>query len=711
MLDNQRIEKHSFSFLFSKVVRFFALAIFCLTLFTGIYLSRSYAIKIDEESRQKSLQNIAESISQAVMSYTHICDAIAASDNILKCANPETTYAYAAFYANSIQAEISQIVSVSTVERSQMALFFLNKHIIVTPSQYYLGTSYSTFSSYFYNDGLTMDMISEHLDKNVWNTFCVGNRSWLVRTICIDENPEAFIVLELDLPNIFAASDGEIVFIGNDTECVYSNLLGVTNAQYNQVLENTSKSRNFTIDNKNYTFSKNVFSNVGLNILVGLPYKLINREFIVNVLWLIIIIVLVILTTLIVHKYEAIDYYDGDEAAADIISAPLDSFGLGLLLQGVLKSTDKKTESMTKQCLTAIGINPENDYFVIGLSYLEDSQGLFQASEHHGNQSNENIIPQFVLNNLLQDLLFDKRMGALGAIDDYYIALAERYDQESSAYISEICDRLTTFCIENLGISLAVTQPILTSGNGLKDAVEHTLSEISHHDFWRYSEKNTAPNNSNESSEIFFKLLDKMHKCFENEKFDEASSIFDDMLENYLPTDTRSISIAKNRVNIMFDMLVSVSGAQINEGAVELMDLDNITDFRNASKKLFSDLIHRQKMDTINLPSQSRINNIKDYVYDHLSDNDLSVSTIADHFGLNMTYLSRIFKENTGVNLLEYIQRTRVSAAKELLRTESVKDASINTGFGDMQSFVRVFKKYEGITPAEYKRLLTQTDH
>ena len=71
---------------------------------------------------------------------------------------------------------------------------------------------------------------------------------------------------------------------------------------------------------------------------------------------------------------------------------------------------------------------------------------------------------------------------------------------------------------------------------------------------------------------------------------------------------------------------------------------------------------------------------------------------------MNAAYLSRAFKDGTGTNLLEFIQRTRIAAAKKLLQEYAVKEVSTMVGFADAQSFVRTFRKYESVSPAEYKR-------
>lgn len=688
-----------------KVFRFIAVSAVFLALFCGVHISRTTVIAHEAEARQQRLQSAAENVSDVMMSYTHVCDAIAASSNVRQCAGAEFTQTYtASSYAYLIRAELLQIISVTKIERSQVALFFLNSPIIVTPSQYYINSPLATFFSRWYKDGPTLEMVLERLD-NTWNTFCIGDRSWLIRTIYADAKPAAFIILELDLRNLASVSENEIVLIGSDTECVYSNVPDVSNEVYFQVLESTKNDRDFPLHGKTYTASKNVFSTANLNILVGVPRQIVGAEFAVSVFWPVAIAALVFLTVVILRRFLVENYgSQADTDGATAASEPIlcDPLSLGLIFQRILKVPEEKAEPLIQRCLTAAGIDSERDCFIIGFSYLEDSQGLFQPSDVQG--KHEYVTPHFVLNNLLQDFLFNKRAGTLGSVDNYFIALAERFGQETVEDVGALCHQLTAFYQEHLGVSLAATQPILTCKSDLKKAIETTLNEITHRSFWRSEGKNAA-SRSDENSMVFFKLLGKMRLCFENEKFEEASGIFDEIIESHLPTNTKDISIAKNRIYTMFDMLVSVTGTQLDGFAMEIRNMDSIVDFRNASKQLLNDLIERQQINAVQTSSQARINSVKSYVHTYLTSNDLNVSTIAEHFGLNKAYLSRIFKESTGMNLLEYIQRTRVDAAKEMLCTRSVKETAAETGFGDMQSFVRAFKKYEGITPAEYKKL------
>ena len=70
-------------------------------------------------------------------------------------------------------------------------------------------------------------------------------------------------------------------------------------------------------------------------------------------------------------------------------------------------------------------------------------------------------------------------------------------------------------------------------------------------------------------------------------------------------------------------------------------------------------------------------------------------------------YVSRIFKEQIGINYNDYINEKRIEKAKELLcKPElSIKDISDQTGFGSPQHFSRTFRKYTDISPSQYREL------
>ncbi len=97
--------------------------------------------------------------------------------------------------------------------------------------------------------------------------------------------------------------------------------------------------------------------------------------------------------------------------------------------------------------------------------------------------------------------------------------------------------------------------------------------------------------------------------------------------------------------------------------------------------------------------------NIKIYLQQNLSK-DITQDFIASLFYLNRSYLSHVFKERTGQKFIDYLNSLRIEKAKELLTTTNQKLYTIAkaVGYDNVKYFFRVFKKYTGMTPENYRQ-------
>ncbi|OAS20626.1 AraC family transcriptional regulator [Paenibacillus oryzisoli] len=93
------------------------------------------------------------------------------------------------------------------------------------------------------------------------------------------------------------------------------------------------------------------------------------------------------------------------------------------------------------------------------------------------------------------------------------------------------------------------------------------------------------------------------------------------------------------------------------------------------------------------------------YMEEHYA-NPLSITEIAERIGVSSGHLSRTFKAEIGKSMLEYLTEFRIKKSKELLsaRSDSLQEIGLAVGYHDVQSFIRFFKKYEGMTPGEYRK-------
>ncbi|MBQ8596970.1 MAG: response regulator [Lachnospiraceae bacterium] len=102
--------------------------------------------------------------------------------------------------------------------------------------------------------------------------------------------------------------------------------------------------------------------------------------------------------------------------------------------------------------------------------------------------------------------------------------------------------------------------------------------------------------------------------------------------------------------------------------------------------------------------SGSIIETAKDYI-NHNYHKDISLDEVSRVVNISPYYFSKIFKEDTNENFIEYLTGVRINKAKELLDTTeySMKEICSMVGYSDPNYFSRSFKKNVGVTPTEYK--------
>lgn len=80
----------------------------------------------------------------------------------------------------------------------------------------------------------------------------------------------------------------------------------------------------------------------------------------------------------------------------------------------------------------------------------------------------------------------------------------------------------------------------------------------------------------------------------------------------------------------------------------------------------------------------------------------ITLEEVADHLYLNSSYFSRLFKKETGETFVEYMTRMKMERAREMLSDTSaaVEEVALALGYDNRSYFVKLFKKYYGISPS-----------
>lgn len=105
--------------------------------------------------------------------------------------------------------------------------------------------------------------------------------------------------------------------------------------------------------------------------------------------------------------------------------------------------------------------------------------------------------------------------------------------------------------------------------------------------------------------------------------------------------------------------------------------------------------------------SKQRLKRIETFIKCNYNHN-ISIDDIARHIGMNRSALCTFFKHHTGITLITYLNRHRMEVAKNLLRHYelTIQEICYESGFCDLPYFCRLFRKNEGMSPGEYRKLL-----
>ncbi|MGX4433990.1 helix-turn-helix domain-containing protein, partial [Clostridioides difficile] len=99
------------------------------------------------------------------------------------------------------------------------------------------------------------------------------------------------------------------------------------------------------------------------------------------------------------------------------------------------------------------------------------------------------------------------------------------------------------------------------------------------------------------------------------------------------------------------------------------------------------------------------IENINEYIKKYYKEN-INLNSISDVFFISPNYLSSIFNERNKVSITEYINLLRIEESKKYLldRSMSISDICKKVGFNNSSYFSQIFKKFNSITPNEYRK-------
>ena len=210
-----------------------------------------------------------------------------------------------------------------------------------------------------------------------------------------------------------------------------------------------------------------------------------------------------------------------------------------------------------------------------------------------------------------------------------------------------------------------------------------------------------------------FDLERKFLQSIERRDKPGAQRLLNELLGAILFADGGSIELMKTRV---FELVVLISRTAVNNGADAQKSLQ-------LNHEYFQKLIGFHTIDSLCLWLSSALNGFMDELFTfsgakHANVIHRCIQYIGEHYNepitlvhvarmvyLSPSYLSRVFKQETGVTFNEHLNTVRINRAKELLLNRNLRltDISLMVGFEDQSYFTKVFKRVTGMLPRQYR--------
>ena len=569
----------------------------------------------------------------------------------------------------------------------------------------------------------------------------------------LSTSPQATIVYTIKeeyilskFENFLGDFTGYIYVFDNQYNLIISNDK-VTNISGNDVLQRKFMQHKGTgifetsIDNNRYIAMRIVSEDTGWSYIVAMPpkqfYKSVNnmRSVVLAIIFILLLSGLVLAYILSNRNYKPIQTLITYIKNKDTQSINFEGKNEIEMFRFSFENNYTKYRELTvqidaqrpfvrDQCLIKIIRGKVKD--IQDLDYLLKCSNIqFQGENYFvmvlstRNDDTEKI-NMYSLSKLLEQIFFTGSKGfGVELVQEKMIAIIISVENQPENFREvqlELANDVLMLVEKNIGV-----KPIIGIGNAYKDIMMLNTSFLE-------ASSVLYDNFTTNSSSIFIyndlkKLQDQVnwYSIIEQSLYIEslkhgdkvvALETFNSMIKAIKDNTTSYLMVRCLCFDILNNVIKSINKMNIEKfnGDISQLAKFNTLDEFEESMKDFSE----QFCEYVDQLKDKRTNELKNsiikYVNDHYTSEQISLDDIACRFDVSSIYVSRFFKEETGVNFTEYITNLRMNYIKKQLSTtdKSIKVIASEAGYIDPASFTRKFRSIEGITPGQYRKMIEE---
>lgn len=136
----------------------------------------------------------------------------------------------------------------------------------------------------------------------------------------------------------------------------------------------------------------------------------------------------------------------------------------------------------------------------------------------------------------------------------------------------------------------------------------------------------------------------------------------------------------------------------------KLDDIHTIQGVHSLHDEMVMDYTEKMRRHFRDDTNSKHINACKEYIYSHIKER-ITIENLANEFGVSASYLSRLFKKETGISVSAYIREKKIEVAKNLLQFSdySLIEIANRLSFSSQSHFIQQFRESVGMTPKKYR--------
>lgn len=286
---------------------------------------------------------------------------------------------------------------------------------------------------------------------------------------------------------------------------------------------------------------------------------------------------------------------------------------------------------------------------------------------------------------------------------------------EDYGIIRQFINEVEDFCFKNF--SFYMTAGIgQFADNLISVSKSHTEARMALQYKFLYPDRNVyyyyelAPQIDNTAS-IPEEFGNKLDKCLNLADYDGISNLIENFYE-YIVTNNISYPAAKKETAKYAGILVhyienmGIDTKEVADFSIDsrLIHSESIIDFKNTFLLVVKNAVEYISSRKTNKNSEL-VSAVENYILNNIQL-DLSLNSVSDAFHISTQYLSRIFKEEKGINYIDYVSVCKIEKAKKLLMSTDlgVSEVTQKIGYSHATYFARKFKELTGMTPSDYRR-------